>query len=164
MDWNGRLPTSLSNAASTARSGACSERISSQLAAFTLKYSAALACRRRFTAASRSRSRSICGSACVDAADDAVHEVARRVVVGDAEESPGPLLIAADQAGVEQELQMARDARLRLVEDVGKVGDGEVTAREQRKNAQAAGFRRRLQSIDQTIKGCRHVAVSTIHI
>ena len=88
----------------------------------------------------------------VDAADDAVHEVARRVVVGDAEEGPGPLLVAVDQPGLQQQLQVARDARLRLVEDVGQVGHGQVAARQQRQDAQTAGFGRRLQRIDQPIQ------------
>ena len=146
------MPTSFSSAASTARSDACSERIWSQLAALARKVlgrprlPAALHGGQPFEVALDLR---IAG---VDAADDAVHEIARRVVVADAEEGPGPLLVAADQPGLEQQLEMARDARLRLVENFGQVGDGQVAARQQREDAQTAGFRRRLQRIDQPIQ------------
>src|SRR4051794_38635379 len=48
---------------------------------------------------------------------------------------------------------MARHARLRLVEDLGEVGDGEIAACQQRQDAQAAGFGRCLQRINHGIEG-----------
>jgi hypothetical protein len=43
---------------------------------------------------------------------------------GQAEKGPGALAEALDQPGLRQQPQMARDARLRLPQDVGQVGDG----------------------------------------
>jgi tRNA-Thr(GGU) m(6)t(6)A37 methyltransferase TsaA len=48
---------------------------------------------------------------------------------------------------------VARHARLRLVEDLGEVGDGEIAPSQQRQDAQAAGFGRRLQRINHGIEG-----------
>ena len=87
------------------------------------------------------------------AADQPCDEIARRLGVGQPEKGPGALLVAADQPGLEQQLEMARDARLRLVEDVGQVGNGEIAARKQRQDAQAAGFGRRLQCINHRVQG-----------
>ncbi len=42
----------------------------------------------------------------------ALDEIARRLGVGQPEEGPGPFLVAADQPGFEQKLEMTRDARL----------------------------------------------------
>ena len=55
---------------------------------------------------------------------------------GQAEERPGALAEALDQAGLDQQLEMARDARLRLAQDVGEVGDGQLGLGQQRQDAQ----------------------------
>ena len=156
--WPGRdgLPTSDSSAASTAWSGTCSERSSSQLAALALKYWFARSCRRRLTAAEPLHVALDLRVAHRNSGDHALHEVASRVVVGDAEERPRALLVALHQPGLHQQLEMARDARLRLVEDVGKVGNGQVAARNEHQDAQAAGFGRRLQYINHQVEAGAH--------
>ena len=57
-------------------------------------------------------------------------------MLGQAEEGPGAFAEALDQAGLGQQLEMARDARLRLAQDVGEVGDGQLGLGEQRQDAQ----------------------------
>ena len=54
--------------------------------------------------------------------------------------------MALDQSGFGEQLEMARDARLRLAQDFGQVGDGEFGLGQQREDAQARGFRGRAQS------------------
>ena len=58
-------------------------------------------------------------------------------VLGQPEEGPGALAEALDQPGLGQQLEMARDARLRLAQDVGQVGDGQFGLGQQRQHAQA---------------------------
>ena len=57
-------------------------------------------------------------------------------VLGQAEERPGALAEALDQPGFGQQLEMARNARLRLAQDVGEVGDGQLGLGQQRQHAQ----------------------------
>ena len=86
------------------------------------------------------------------AGHEPLHEIALDVGIGETEIGPGPLLITPDQPGLEQELQMPRNPWLRLIEDFGKVGNGEIAARQQCKNAQSAGFSGRLQCINHHIQ------------
>ena len=53
-------------------------------------------------------------------------QVAAPAVLGEAKECPRPLAEALDKAGLGQELQVARNAGLRLPKDVGEVGDGQL--------------------------------------
>ena len=93
--------------------------------------------------------------AVMDARHQRVDEFARGIIVRQPEECPRTFLVAADQPGLEQQLEMPRHARLRLVEDLGEVGDGEVAARQQRQDAQPAGFGGRLQCIYHRVE--RHM-------
>ena len=68
---------------------------------------------------------------------------AAAAALAQAEERPGALAEALDQAGLGQQPQMARDARLRLAQDVGEVGDGELGLGEQREDAQPRRLARR---------------------
>ena len=61
------------------------------------------------------------------------------------EERPGAFAEALDQPGLGQQLEMARDARLRLAQDVGEVGDGQFGLGEQRQDAQPRLLARRLE-------------------
>ena len=83
-------------------------------------------------------------------------------VLGQAEEGPGALAVALDQAGLRQEPQMARDARLRLAQDVGEVGDGQLGLAQQRQHAQARLLARRLQrrveGLETELAACTHGA------
>ena len=64
----------------------------------------------------------------IDARDQFHDEFARRVRVAKPEERPRPFLVAVDQPGLHEQLQVARDARLRLAEDLGQVGNRQVAA------------------------------------
>ena len=66
-------------------------------------------------------------------------------MLGQAEEGPGALAEALHQPGLGQKPQMARDARLRLAQDVGEVGDGQLGLGQQRQHAQARLLARRLE-------------------
>ena len=65
--------------------------------------------------------------------------------LGEPEERPGAFAEALDQAGFDQQLEMARDARLRLAQDVGEVGDGQLGLGHQRQHAQPRRLARRLE-------------------
>ena len=64
-------------------------------------------------------------------------------------ECPGCFAKALDDAGLGKQPQMARDARLRLPENVGEIGDGQFRLVEQRQQAQARILRGRLQATEQ---------------
>ena len=66
-------------------------------------------------------------------------------MLGQAEEGPGAFAEALDQPGLGQQPQMARNARLRLAQDVGEVGDGQLGFGQQRQHAQARLLAGRLQ-------------------
>ena len=55
--------------------------------------------------------------------------------------------MALDQAGFRQQLEMARDARLRLAQDFGEVGDGQFGLGQQRKDAQPRALGHRPQRV-----------------
>src|SRR5439155_26718809 len=57
-------------------------------------------------------------------------------------EGPASFTEAVDETCLGQQLEMARDARLRLAQDLGEVGDRKVGFGEQRENAQARAFAR----------------------
>ena len=65
--------------------------------------------------------------------------------LGQPEERPGTLAVALDQPRLDQQLEMARDPRLRLAQDVGEVGDRKLALDQQRQDAQARLLRRRPQ-------------------
>jgi hypothetical protein len=94
-----------------------------------------------------------------DAGDQPEHEIARRVGIRKPEEGPRTLLVAADQPGLQQQFQVARDARLRLAEDFGEIGNGQVAARQQCQYAQPAGFGRRLQCIYHRVESDMHASI-----
>ena len=66
-------------------------------------------------------------------------------VLGQPEEGPGALTEALDQPGLGQELEVARNARLRLAQNVGEVGNGQFGLAEQRQHAQPRFLARRLE-------------------
>ena len=61
--------------------------------------------------------------------------------------------MAVDQPGLGQQLQVARDARLRLAEDGGQILDRQLGLAEQRQIAQARRLARRLEGGDQRVHG-----------
>ena len=87
----------------------------------------------------------------IDLADQPLDGGPDRVPVGEAEERPGALPVPLDEPGLDEELQVPRDARLRLAEDVGEVRDVELALGEERENAQAGLLAGRLEAGEQDV-------------
>ena len=66
-----------------------------------------------------------------------MQDAGRGAAVGQPEEGPGPLPVPLDEPGLDEELEVPGDARLRLAEDVGEVGDRKLALGQQREDAQA---------------------------
>jgi hypothetical protein len=82
--------------------------------------------------------------------------------LAEAEERPGTLAEALDQAGLGEKPQMARNARLRLAQDGGEVGDRQLGFAQEREDAQPRRFRCRPQGCVEIGKGerlGRHVGI-----
>ena len=75
-----------------------------------------------------------------------------RAALAQPEERPGAFLVAVDQSGFRQQLQMARNARLGLAENIGEIRDGQVAMRQQREQAKACRFARRLQDLHDVVQ------------
>ena len=73
----------------------------------------------------------------IEPADQSRANAGAAALLGQPEERPGALAEALDQPGFGQQPQMARDARLRLAQDVGEVGDRQFGLGQKRQNAQA---------------------------
>ncbi len=72
--------------------------------------------------------------------DDIAGEARRRAALADQKEHPGPLAVALDETGFGQQLQVTRDARLRLAENCDEFADRQFGLREQSEKAQPRGF------------------------
>ena len=94
--------------------------------------------------AARGRAAAI-GSFGIEPRDQRARELGAAAALGQAEERPGALAEALDQAGFGQQLEMARDARLRLAQDLGEVGDRQLGLGQQRQDAQPRGLAGRLE-------------------
>ena len=129
-------PSASSTAASTAASGAWRDRIRSHSGASRAKKAWAACARCARTASSRVRSSRSCWSARSRAIEHRPQDPGRRAPVGQPEEGPGALAVALHEAGLDQKLQMARDARLRLAQDVGEVGDRQLALGQQGQDPQ----------------------------
>ena len=72
-----------------------------------------------------------------------------------------PFAETLDQPGLGQELEMARDARLRLPQDVGEIGHGQFGLGQQREDAQprllACGLERRIEGIETELSVTAHL-------
>ena len=91
----------------------------------------------------------------VDAADERARE--RAALVGQAVERPGALALALGEARFDQQLEMARDARLRLAENGDQFAHRQFGFAEQPDQAQARHFARRLKARQQRLEAhfCR---------
>ena len=164
----GAGPRASSTAASTTASGACRERMRSHSGARREKKACAACERWARTASSRVRSSSSCGS---DRSRlSRIGRMMRRAdaPVGEPEEGPGPFPVALHEAGLDQQLQMAGDARLGLAQDVGEVGDGKLALGQQGQDPQArllGGCPQDIQGqIQRRRRGVRHGQISLLHI
>ena len=72
-----------------------------------------------------------------------------RSVGGTAMEGPACLAEALDQPGFGEQLEVARDARLRLAKDLGEVGNRELGLGDERQEAQARVLGRGLEAFEQ---------------
>ena len=81
----------------------------------------------------------------VEPADELARERGAAATLGQAEEGPGALAEALDQAGLGQEPEMARNPRLRLAQDVGEIGDRQLRLAQQCQDAQPRAFARGLE-------------------
>ena len=87
----------------------------------------------------------------VEPADEVAGEGA--ALVGEAEERPGPLALPGGEARLDQQLQMARDARLGLAEDRDQLADRELRLVEQAEDPEPRLLARRLEIGEQRGKG-----------
>ena len=160
---NGWSASAARIAASTASSATCSLRMRSHSAACCAEIGLRRGgARRRAPTASRvavARDRS--GRSGSSRVEQRARDVGAAAVLGQPEERPGALAEALDQAGFGQQLEMARDARLRLAQDVGEVGDGQLGLGQQRQHAQArllaGGLERRVEGIETEPAVVAHV-------
>ena len=65
---------------------------------------------------------------------------ARAAALAEPEEGPRAFAEALDQPGLGQKPQMAGQPRLRLAQDFGEIGDGQLGLGQQRQNAQPGRF------------------------
>ena len=110
---------------------------------------------RRASRATSSRARSAASVGVVggDAGDQIARERAARL--GEPEERPGALALPLGEPGVDQQLQMARDARLRLAEDADEFADRQLGLAEQAEQAQPRHFAGGLEGGEQGVEGER---------
>ena len=81
----------------------------------------------------------------IELGDQRARELGAAALLGQPEERPGALAEALDQPGLDQELEMARDARLRLAQDLGEVGHGQLGLGQQHQHAQPRVLARGLE-------------------
>ncbi len=119
--------------------------------------------RRARTLASRSRSAVITGS--VGSSDaSAPSRIDRPGPESDeVEERPGPLAVLLDHPGVDEQLEMAGDPRLRLAEDLGQVGHRQLGVAQQGDDAQARLFADRLERVEHRIDRSHPGMVHQLH-
>jgi AcrR family transcriptional regulator len=79
-------------------------------------------------------------------------DVRTAAVLGKPEECPCPLPEALDQACFNQELEVAGDARLRLAQDVGEIGNGQFGLVQEGQDPQARFLSGRLQRRVESIE------------
>ncbi len=71
--------------------------------------------------------------------------------VDDAEERPGALAVFGDEAGVDEQSEVTRHARLRLPEDLGEIGDGELAVTQHGEDPQPRLLGNRPQRIERRL-------------
>ena len=81
-----------------------------------------------------------------------------------AEVGKGAFLIPIEDAGLDEQLQMARDARLRLPADLDEVRDGEIGCRQKTHEPQPRRLSQRLQEVDRPIEKHRNILTSHIRM
>src|SRR5262249_58093967 len=87
------------------------------------------------------------------ARDQRMGQIARTVVVGEAEERPAALAEALYQASLREEPQVSGNSRLRLAQDFGQVRDGQLGLGEEREDTQARALPGRLEGGVEGVEG-----------
>ena len=154
-------PTALRIAASTSSSAAWSERSRSQFGARRSKKARAATERLARTSARRTRSPASRWSVPSRARQDGAQDLGRGGALAEAEEGPGAFAVPLDEAGLGQELEMTRDSRLRLAQDIGQVRHRELALGQEREHPQPGflgGGPQSLQGLGQSggrvVHGC----------
>ncbi len=96
----------------------------------------------------------------IESGDQFARELGRAATLGEPEKRPGALAEALDQTGFGQQLEMARDARLRLPQYLGQVGHRQFCLAEQHEDAQARFLAGRLE---RGIKGIEFQVGRSVH-
>ena len=89
----------------------------------------------------------------VEPGDQRARKLRAAALLGHAEERPGAFAEALDQAGLDQEPEMPRDARLRLAENLREVGHRQLGLGQQNQHAQPRVLARRLEGGVEGIEG-----------
>ncbi len=88
----------------------------------------------------------------IEPAGQHLRDLGDAAALAEAIERPAPLAETIHQPGLGEQLEMPRDARLRLAQDLGEVGDGQFGLGEQREDAQAraltGGPQGRMQGVE----------------
>ena len=91
-----------------------------------------------------------------------LHQTPLRLGAAKAVEHPGPVREALDQPGFAEQLQVARDARLAVAEDLHQFGDRQLLVGQQRQHAQPRRFARRAKPIHHLSRVRPHRASASI--
>ena len=86
-----------------------------------------------------------------DAGDEVARQRAARL--GEPEERPGALAVALGQPGVDQQLQVAGDARLRLAENADQFADRQLRLAKQADQPQPRYFAGGFEGAEQRVEG-----------
>ena len=103
----------------------------------------------------------------IEAGNQRAGKLRARALLGQAEEGPGPLAKPRDQPGLGQQPEVAGDARLRLAQDLGQVGDREFGFGKQRQHAQpgplARGPQGEMNGAERQLGRIGHVGLIPSH-
>ncbi len=89
----------------------------------------------------------------IEPRQDFAQDAGRAVAFRQPEKRPRAFAETVDQARLRQQLEMARDARLRLPQNLGKVSDGQFRLGEQREDTQPGRLARRFEGRIERGKG-----------
>src|SRR5260370_42695613 len=81
----------------------------------------------------------------IEPGDELAGKLGAAAMLAETEEGPGSFPKPLHQPGFRQQLEMAGDARLRLAQNVGEIGDRQLGFGEQRQDAQAGRLAGSLQ-------------------
>ena len=98
------------------------------------------------------------GVVVLDAGQQVGDELGDRPLADELEERPRAFPVLVDHARLGEQLEVARDARLGLAEDVGEVGDGQLAVLQQGDDPQAGLLADRAQHVEDGVGAECHPA------